>query len=238
MMPSLLNAGVCGLSTMTCERFANPFSSVGSIVTRRRGASTSVPVIGRTVTEPSSSKRSAWTTRAGRGLPWSPCSATVTRSPRLTPPSRSCQRSQTTLHRLVERLCPHCRERSGPAEHIPRQSWVNGCREPRSDRPQACRPELVPPPPNSLRTCSRHHHALHVALSALFVICSFDAALTHHLLEVAIAHAVTTIPPDRPEHDLTLEVTSPEVGHALALSSPRRLPRRFATEPFKQRAVP
>jgi hypothetical protein len=49
--PSRFRDGVCGLSTMICERLANPFSSPGSIGTRSNGASTSVLVIGRTVTE-------------------------------------------------------------------------------------------------------------------------------------------------------------------------------------------
>jgi hypothetical protein len=38
-----------------------------------------------------------------------------------------------------------------------------------------------------------------------------DAALAHHLLEIAVAHPVAAIPTDRPEHDLALEVASLEV---------------------------
>jgi len=41
-----------------------------------------------------------------------------------------------------------------------------------------------------------------------------NAALAHHLLEIAIAHPVAAIPPDRPERDLTLEVAPLEVRHA------------------------
>ena len=40
-----------------------------------------------------------------------------------------------------------------------------------------------------------------------------DATLAHHLLEIAITHSVSAIPPDRPEHDLTLKVTPLEVRH-------------------------
>lgn len=49
--PDLLRDSVCGLSTMICEGLANPFCWLGSTGTRNRGASTSVPVIGKTVTE-------------------------------------------------------------------------------------------------------------------------------------------------------------------------------------------
>jgi hypothetical protein len=38
-----------------------------------------------------------------------------------------------------------------------------------------------------------------------------DAALSQHLLEVTVAHPIAAIPADRPEHDLTLEVTPLEV---------------------------
>ena len=38
-----------------------------------------------------------------------------------------------------------------------------------------------------------------------------NAALAQRLLEIAIAHPVAAIPSDRPEHDLTLEVTPLEV---------------------------
>ena len=38
-----------------------------------------------------------------------------------------------------------------------------------------------------------------------------DTTLTHHLLKVAIAHAVAAVPPDCPEHDHTLEVATLEV---------------------------
>jgi hypothetical protein len=67
--PSLFRDGVCDLSTMICERRANPFSTPGSIGTRSSGASTSVLVIGRTATEARWPKWSACTTRApGLGL--------------------------------------------------------------------------------------------------------------------------------------------------------------------------
>src|SRR5271165_4126790 len=62
-----------------------------------------------------------------------------------------------------------------------------------------------------------------------------DAALAHHLLEITIAHPVAAIPPDRPEHYLTLKVTPLEVRHgplpSLALDPSRRRMARFATEP-------
>src|SRR5271154_5423518 len=44
-----------------------------------------------------------------------------------------------------------------------------------------------------------------------------DAAFTHHLLEVAVAHPVATVPAHRPEHDLALEVASLEVRHGSTL---------------------
>ena len=43
-----------------------------------------------------------------------------------------------------------------------------------------------------------------------------DAALAHHLLKIAVAHAVAAVPPDRPEHDLALEVAPLEVRHGIA----------------------
>ncbi len=49
-----------------------------------------------------------------------------------------------------------------------------------------------------------------------------DAALAHHLLEIAIAHPIAAIPPDRPEDDLTLEVTP--VKSDIGLNSPSRKP--------------
>src|SRR3954464_10785512 len=44
-----------------------------------------------------------------------------------------------------------------------------------------------------------------------------DAAFAHHLLEVAVAHPVATVPAQRPEHDLALEVASLEVRHGSTL---------------------
>ena len=44
-----------------------------------------------------------------------------------------------------------------------------------------------------------------------------DAAFAHHLLEIAIAHPVTTVPAHRPEHDLALEVAPLEVRHGSTL---------------------
>src|SRR5271157_2925554 len=62
-----------------------------------------------------------------------------------------------------------------------------------------------------------------------------DAALAHHLLEITIAHPVAAIPPDRPEHDLTLKVAPLEVRHgplpSLALDPFLRRTMGFATEP-------
>jgi hypothetical protein len=37
------------------------------------------------------------------------------------------------------------------------------------------------------------------------------AAFAHHLLEIAVAHPVTAVPPHRPQHDLALEVAPLEV---------------------------
>src|SRR5271157_2288380 len=69
-----------------------------------------------------------------------------------------------------------------------------------------------------------------------------DAALAHHLLEITIAHPVAAIPPDRPEHYLTLKVTPLEVRHgplpSLALHPSRRRTVGFATEPRRAPARP
>ena len=67
-----------------------------------------------------------------------------------------------------------------------------------------------------------------------------DAALTHHLLEVAVAHAIAAVPPDCPEYDLALEVTPLEVRHrpTPSHSNPsRRAPAGFATEPVPVLAI-
>ena len=64
-----------------------------------------------------------------------------------------------------------------------------------------------------------------------------DAALAHHLLEITIAHPVAAIPPDRPEHDLSLEVAPLEIRHGplpfLAHAPSRQTMAGFATEPPK-----
>src|SRR4051812_1680813 len=44
-----------------------------------------------------------------------------------------------------------------------------------------------------------------------------DAALAHHLLKVAIAHPVASVPAHCPEYDLALEVASLEVRHGSTL---------------------
>ena len=51
-----------------------------------------------------------------------------------------------------------------------------------------------------------------------------NVVLSHHLLKIAIAHPVAATTPDRPEHDLTLEVAPFEVRYARLLPS-----RRIAT---------
>src|SRR5260370_13682490 len=60
---------VAALSTITCDRFCNPVSRFASTVIRNNGQSCSSLVTRSTVTDVSPSKASAWTTRAGRGLP-------------------------------------------------------------------------------------------------------------------------------------------------------------------------
>src|SRR5271165_1265039 len=69
-----------------------------------------------------------------------------------------------------------------------------------------------------------------------------DAALAHHLLEIMIAHPVAAIPPDRPEHYLTLKVAPLEVRHgplpSLALDPSRRKTVGFATEPNSELTAP
>jgi hypothetical protein len=56
-----------------------------------------------------------------------------------------------------------------------------------------------------------------------------DAALAHHLLEIAVAHSVAAIPAHRPEHDLAFKMASLEVRHSPALST------RTSLEPNSQR---
>src|SRR5512144_1199688 len=63
-----------------------------------------------------------------------------------------------------------------------------------------------------------------------------DAALAHHLLELAIADAVAAVPTNRPENDLAGEVPPPEHGHQLLLPAylpavPCRAQAVFATVP-------
>ena len=62
-----------------------------------------------------------------------------------------------------------------------------------------------------------------------------DAALTHHLLEIAIAYPISAVPPDSPEHDLSLEVAPLELRHGpipfLAHAPSRQTMTGFATEP-------
>ena len=74
---------VTGLSAITWERTRKPFLLVGSMVTRKSGASTISDVIWQITTEACvSGSASVWTMTAGRGFPWSPAAATVTTSPR------------------------------------------------------------------------------------------------------------------------------------------------------------
>src|SRR5208282_3327055 len=61
-----------------------------------------------------------------------------------------------------------------------------------------------------------------------------DAALAHHLFEIAVADAIAAVPAHRPEHDLTFKMAALEVRHSLA--PPRSDPSSpgadgFATEP-------
>ena len=58
-----------GLSAITCDFTRKPFLSLGSIVTRKSGASLQSEVIWHTTTEPCAAGRaSVWTITAGRGL--------------------------------------------------------------------------------------------------------------------------------------------------------------------------
>src|SRR5208283_1366918 len=43
-----------------------------------------------------------------------------------------------------------------------------------------------------------------------------DAALAHHLFQIAVADAVAAVPAHRPEHDLTFKMAALEVRHGLA----------------------
>src|SRR3546814_8943148 len=71
------------LSIMICDGLRRLLSAFGCTVTRSNGASTSILVMGRMVTVGCVLNRFDWTTRAGRGLPKSPCMAIITRSPRI-----------------------------------------------------------------------------------------------------------------------------------------------------------
>ncbi len=124
-----------------------PSCELGSTVTRSRGgASTSVLVIGRTVTTESSLNRSDCTTSAGRGLPCSLWRATVTRSPLLTPSSRSGRISWTKPRRQWH--SPAQRHESGqPYGHILQRN-----------RPPWC------PAPNSAPAAARQRGACHAVV--------------------------------------------------------------------------
>ncbi len=146
--PNLPRDGVCGLSTMICDDRVRPLRLFGSIGIRRSGASISVLVIGITVMAGSSAKWSAYTTRADRGLPCSPHTATVTRWPRLTPSNRwhpSCRPRHHVRHR-PDRRRPGS---DGPAACIPERTLRLGCRALRSA-------QAVAPPPSACRDAVAH----------------------------------------------------------------------------------
>jgi len=130
--PSLPRNGVCALSTMICERFAKPFRAFCSISIRRSGTSSNVLVMGSTVTAGQAPKPSACTTSVGRGFPRSPCKATITTSPCLTPSSRPYPILQTrSRHRPGSQMS----ERPAPAAlagRIPPQSRELWCLAARS----------------------------------------------------------------------------------------------------------
>ena len=67
--PSLAFGIVVTLSTMMRLGTLNPFALSGYTGIRRSGTSTMSVVMGQTVTDAVSSKRSFWTIRTGRGLP-------------------------------------------------------------------------------------------------------------------------------------------------------------------------
>ena len=94
--PSLSREMDCGLSTITCDGLIRPFRSFEFTAMRNSGASRNSLVTGKMVTEGWLSNRSDWITKAGRGLPRSPCKATVTRSPRLIANLRYRLRPQAT----------------------------------------------------------------------------------------------------------------------------------------------
>ena len=82
--PILVRITVIALSIMICAGWRRPLVASGATVTRSSGASTKALETSRTVTVACSAKGSACMTSAGRGLPKSPCRATVTKSPRRT----------------------------------------------------------------------------------------------------------------------------------------------------------
>ncbi len=153
--PILARNGVCGLSTMTCDGLVNPFPGVGSTSTRTNGASTSVPVIGRTVTAGRSAKASAWMIKAGRGLPCSPCRATVT--------SRLVSLSPAGLIRSVEPGVFSGRFGVTYQARLPgalrREAAGAGVWNPNLHWPQPGGPQFVPPAPHPPGTAAGLHHA-------------------------------------------------------------------------------
>lgn len=81
--PIRLRLMVTGLSAITCDVTRNPFSGLGTMVTRKSGASSNSDLSWQSTTAAwLSGKASVWTMTARRGLPWSAVAATVTTSPR------------------------------------------------------------------------------------------------------------------------------------------------------------
>ena len=141
--PSFSIRTVIALSAMMNDCFCKPLTEEGSTGIRNKGVCTSEDVTRRTVTVAKSLNRSACTKRAGRGLPKSPGTTTVTRSPRVIPnrPGLPKQRRERPL----------VRGRSGPlplrallAGGIPLRNRAAGCHGPISARDGAPAPEGFP----------------------------------------------------------------------------------------------
>jgi len=150
---------------MICDGLVKPLRSFGSIRIRKSGASINVLVIGSTVMAGRSEKWSACTTSAGRDFPCSPCSATVTRSPRLTPSSRSYL-SRQTKRRDRDRPDLQRLELSGTAGRTPEQSQAPGCQAPISAQAVALQPSAC------------HDAAAHAALRFRLLSCVTCSGLT------------------------------------------------------------
>lgn len=155
------------MSTMICDSFASPFWPVGTTDTRNSGASISVPVIGRTVRDPSSPNGPIARPRPAEACPGRPGAR---RSPsRLASRRPACRVRCVVPGALVgvARLSFTVAHKLGLPSTLLSKASSMRIWNPDLDRPQSGRPELIAPSLNPLcaRSCC-DLHALHVATSA------------------------------------------------------------------------